>query len=487
MSNDKLKVFIHEEDNSWNPENLDVIYCSMDAKVVFEEPEFEHVTDWRSADIIPVLLKGSTVIQEYIDSNDLITFLSRFRGKTVIDYSHCQHIGEGHSGIDKTCRNALLILKVIESMPEQDRPNFLTLTTNWAWKSHRIPDSFLPKQKFIQYTDFLWNRNIIFFKEQPDRIFKYPGSRNAWYQPFDDELGGMPKYPFTLDNLSDIYNNGWMSTKQRRELDTVPRLFVSPNYSRSVSRINQHKTGFKKEFDERTKNNTPDTFPAVRDYLRQDLIDYLKQWPGFIGDPASGSPLLSQFPHNVKWEDVGSSWCINDALIDNTFKSYVPINNSYYRNSVLSIYVETITTSSHLENDQKVMSATEKTWNPLIKGHIILPFSSHGFISFLKDSYGIKFPGFIDYSYDEINNDLDRWFAYKTEVARVLNLGADFLYEQKKVNWEIIKHNKDTILSGRKYTVYEALQNMSAVDDDNKMYGNLKEKLFAINQLKKNK
>ena len=82
MSNGKLKVFIHEIDNSWNPEELDVIYCSMDAKVVFEEPEFEHVSDWQTADIIPVLLKGSTVIEKYIDSDSIKTFLY----KTFFDF-----------------------------------------------------------------------------------------------------------------------------------------------------------------------------------------------------------------------------------------------------------------------------------------------------------------------------------------------------------------------------------------------------------------
>ena len=301
MSNDRLKVFIHETDNSWNPEELDVIYCSMDAKVVFEEPEFEHVSDWQTADIIPVLLKGSTVIKKYIDSNKLKTFLSRFRGKTLVDFSHCQHIGEGHSGIDRTFKNALLILQVIESMPEQDRPNFLTLCTNWSLNSQQIPNQFLDKKQFVQFTDFLWNRTITFFKEQPDRIFKFKGSRNGWYQPFDDEIGGMAKYPFHLDNLEDVYNN-WSTVEQRRHLDNLPRLFLSPNYSRSVARINQHKSGYKTELDQRTNNRSGDTLPAVRDYLRQDLANFLQQWPGYIGDPTSGSPLLSEFPNNMNPE-----------------------------------------------------------------------------------------------------------------------------------------------------------------------------------------
>lgn len=487
MSNGKLKVFIHEIDNSWNPEELDVIYCSMDAKVVFEEPEFEHVSDWQTADIIPVLLKGSTIIEKYIDSDSIKTFLSRFRGKTLVDFSHCQHVGEGHSGIESTFRNALSILHVIESMPEQDRPNFLTLTTNWSLFSRRIPNKFLDKQKFVQFTDFLWNRNITFFKEQPDRIFKFEGSRNGWYQPFDDKIGGMAKYPFHLDNLEDVYNNNWLTVNTRRDLDNVPRLFVSPNYSRSIPRINQHKIGYKKELDERIKNGVGDTFPAVRDYLRQELVDYLKQWPGYIGDPAGGSPLLSEFPNNFNPEEAGESWSINEQLINNTFKAYVPINNSYYKNSVLSVYIETITCNSNLVDEQKVTSATEKTWNPLIKGHFILPFGCSGFVSFLKDAYGIKFPGFIDYTYDGMESDLERWFAYKSEVARVLNMGSDFLFEQKKVNQELIKDNKNTVLAGRRYTVYEALQEFISVNDSNKIYGLLKEKILEINLLKKNK
>jgi len=100
-----------------------------------------------------------------------------------------------------------------------------------------------------------------------------------------------------------------------------------------------------------------------------------------------------------------------------------PINNYFYENTFISIYGETIELGA-------VATPTEKTYVPLWKGHLILPFSSHGFVSVLLN-LGFKLPmAYINYDYDlEINDDA-RWNIYIREVERLINL--------PKSQWEII-------------------------------------------------
>jgi hypothetical protein len=113
---------------------------------------------------------------------------------------------------------------------------------------------------------------------------------------------------------------------------------------------------------------------------------------------------------------------------------YMPPHNEYYKNTFVSIYGETIEQGNSI-------AVTEKTYDPLIKGHFILPFSTSGFINFLKNK-GFKFPEFIDYTYDTIVSDTDRYIAYEKEIDRLLAISIN----EWKLHWDnnlnLIKHNK---------------------------------------------
>lgn len=119
---------------------------------------------------------------------------------------------------------------------------------------------------------------------------------------------------------------------------------------------------------------------------------------------------------------------------------YSPPHNEYYKNTFISIYGETVERASESDN---VIAVTEKTFDPLIKGHFIMPFSVSGFVQHLKDHYGFKFPNFIDYSYDAIDDAELRYTAYEKEVKRLLALDI----EQWSQNWSdnfdsVIRHNQ---------------------------------------------
>jgi hypothetical protein len=125
-------------------------------------------------------------------------------------------------------------------------------------------------------------------------------------------------------------------------------------------------------------------------------------------------------------------------LVDQSIKTsqlnYSPPHNAYYEDTFISVYGETIEYGT-------TIAPTEKTYDPLIKGHFILPFSCSEFIKFLKIK-GFRFPEFIDYSYDEITNDEKRFECYSKEVDRLLAMPLD-TWQQHWVDYvEIRLHNQ---------------------------------------------
>lgn len=116
---------------------------------------------------------------------------------------------------------------------------------------------------------------------------------------------------------------------------------------------------------------------------------------------------------------------------------YRPPHSDYYLNSCISIYGETIESGPGT-------CVTEKTWDALIRGHFILPFSNTGFISYLR-TQGIQFPNWIDYSYDSIQDNDLRYEAYQAEINRLLKWSIDIWRTRYHDNFGIIRHNQDLL------------------------------------------
>lgn len=120
-----------------------------------------------------------------------------------------------------------------------------------------------------------------------------------------------------------------------------------------------------------------------------------------------------------------------------TGPGYQPPHSDYYLNSCISIYGETIESGTGI-------CVTEKTWDPLIKGHFILPFSNSGFIAYLH-TQGVKFPTWIDYSYDSIEDDAVRYIVYQAEVDRLLGWTTDIWATRWADSYAIMRHNQDLL------------------------------------------
>ena len=122
-----------------------------------------------------------------------------------------------------------------------------------------------------------------------------------------------------------------------------------------------------------------------------------------------------------------------------------PIHNDIYNKTFFSAYIETLTGTG------VTRSITEKTWDPLIKGHFVLPFGYKGITDDLRNR-GFKLPDFIDYSYDLEHNRQDRWELYERELHRLINL--DNWSELYSENRELLEHNRQQFYD-QKYSTVE--------------------------------
>jgi hypothetical protein len=185
-------------------------------------------------------------------------------------------------------------------------------------------------------------------------------------------------------------------------------------------------------------NNTYLNNPLRRIMYRPQLVNILKNQYGhlgFIGNHDDDKDLIlhSQFEFpfaqtieelvNVKHHVKYGAW------------GYNPINNQYYYNTFISIYGETIEHGS-------TIAITEKTYEPFIKGLFVLPFSTNGFIAYVR-SQGWQLPDFIDYSYDNIEDVEERFLAYCDELHRLLAMPLETWRQHWDNNIGILKYNRE--------------------------------------------
>lgn len=120
-----------------------------------------------------------------------------------------------------------------------------------------------------------------------------------------------------------------------------------------------------------------------------------------------------------------------------TGQGYSPPHSAYYEQTCFSVYAETIESGHGI-------AVTEKTWDPLIKGHFILPYSNQGFVNRLKD-LGVVFPDFINYDYDNIANGRQRYLAYQQELDRLCLISLKHWQELWFKYFDVIKHNQNLL------------------------------------------
>lgn len=247
----------------------------------------------------------------------------------------------------------------------------------------------------IIYNDFMFNRTKAYYTQFPFSV-----KTRKWYY--------YGQYSFVAPPLKNA------NFKQK--------IFVAPNKTYT--------------------NIDPGTGDHLR-YYRQKIVNnlYPNRHLGYIGNMDGTGQILypnSQFPmcDSITELEAITEPLANMGVWPFSIQSlgYNPPHNEYYKNTFISIYGETIEYGTSL-------CATEKTYDPLIKGHFVLPFSCAGFIKFLKTK-GFVFPDFIDYSYDLESDDEIRYKKYIEEANRLLSLDIDTWRKHWDDNLNLIRHNQ---------------------------------------------
>jgi hypothetical protein len=162
--------------------------------------------------------------------------------------------------------------------------------------------------------------------------------------------------------------------------------------------------------------------------LKKVLEKYKKE--GLISDPYNGVffETDNEFVNNIQKKDNLRGW--------------YPIANKFYNDTGFSVFCETLI--GDLNDRDKYKSISEKTYDPLCKGHFILPFGYQGLIQNLKD-LGFQFPDFIDYNYDSIENNNQRFKEFTKSLVKLLNYTNVELTEFYNNNLELLTHNRNVI------------------------------------------
>lgn len=115
--------------------------------------------------------------------------------------------------------------------------------------------------------------------------------------------------------------------------------------------------------------------------------------------------------------------------------AFSPVPNKFYLGSYFSLYVE----SNCLQPD--LIHITEKTFDPLLKGHLVLPFTNPGAIQRLQNM-GFQFTDQINYEFDTIQDPETRFQAVMSEYAILSLSNIDRIYKDSQ---EILTHNQRCI------------------------------------------
>lgn len=155
---------------------------------------------------------------------------------------------------------------------------------------------------------------------------------------------------------------------------------------------------------------------------------------------------------NILWPEER----LSDNMIDlkNSFSGWWPAANIYYNNSFISLYVETLLTT----NNKVCSVVTEKTFDPLIKGHFILPFGYQGLVEDIKD-YGFRLPDWIDYSYDDIEDVEERFYKYLQCFSKLRALDIESLIDlHTKDRENILEYNRNLFFTKPYDSLYDKLK-----------------------------
>lgn len=250
---------------------------------------------------------------------------------------------------------------------------------------------------------------------------------------FHDYMFNRQKAYFIEYDRFDLSNKLWSfkATKKMYELSDInekhlTKKFLIPNKTYSTA--------------------VPDESHTPRAKFRQKLRRTILEEDCHFSDPENFIYLRSQ---EIS-DDI-----LNDYHYYHGGMGFHPLANDYYQKTAVSVYVETLSSSSY---DNKII--TEKTFNPLIKGHFILPFSYAGYINDLKNIYGFVLPSWIDYSYDDIHDDNERYIGFMKSFTKLRFMDLQKLENLCNQDIDILKYNREVFYQRPYHSLHESIEKL---------------------------
>ena len=394
---------------------------------------YSFVTDPTKAEVLCVSFhKYQTDLKPGIQS-----LMKQFTNLKLIVWAEVFHIGECMSGHE----NRKITERLHHLNIDPDLPLIMMISMDSYYHRHKNT----PHMNCIFYSDYIYNTMQMLYKDQPHNLFdekSHPGVH--WWQEYaDNDTLGLRRENYKLHDLTNLPD--WDNIKTNAGSGGVPKLFVSPSRTRYTEIFNRHLSAYK---DLNSKDHSCEKSAYEhRDYLRQELQAHLSNYPGFIGNGSNNTFLVG--------EGLTPMQLANNISNMNS-PGNVPINNEYYRHSVLTINIETLTFGDH--RNMTPHCVTEKTFETILKGHFPLTFAYQHYYQDLTDIYKIELPDWIDYDFDSEYDNLKRWIKYKLEVTRVLNLGAEKLFGFRNSQVDTLMYNRAVILDKTlRYTTHDAI------------------------------
>lgn len=398
-----------------------------------QSPHYEFVTDSAEAEVLSCDFCNN--LEDY--RPNIRSIIKDFPNLKLIIMTEVFHIGESMT----RDRRAIMEERIQEVNIDPDLPLMMAITMD----SHYV-QTRRTHLRNIAYSDYILNTMVMLYKDQPRILFDQHLDQGVhwWVNYRDNDTLGLRRQNYALHDLRDLPD--WNHIIHSVGVGGVPKLYVSPSRSRDSEKFFRHLTAYKdwNSFD-RNEVQTHGQGFGTRDYLRHELQSLLSYYPGFLGNGSL---------HNFLVGEGVTPMQLANSISNMEMPGNVPLNNEYYRHSVLTINVETLT----LSGSYTPRCVTEKTFELILKGHFPLTFAYQGFYEDLRSKYDIILPEWIDYSFDGQTDNLRRWVEFKLEVTRVLNLGAKQLFEYRNNQIDDLSHNRSVLLNqGLRHPIHEAI------------------------------
>jgi hypothetical protein len=239
-------------------------------------------------------------------------------------------------------------------------------------------------------------------------------------------------FPFTGDPWYFAGHQNYSAPCVKRDAGHKSKVFISP----CRLYLDQNRTLFRKKLFDLMARYSQDGYRSGPGRVKNGAWD--KSDTGLYLASSTDDPFVNYRRLGWGYDPIKNKIRLKKKALSkwrgSRWGGYNPVHSRYYDDTFISIYAET------LEHGSNVV-ITEKTYEPLLRGHFVLPFGSRGLVAAVKE-IGFLLPDFIDYEYDSLADDSERYLCFSEEVKRLMH----FPYQRWRTLWrqhtDLLRHNQ---------------------------------------------